>query len=224
MLRADVIGGFLALHSNPTYLEIGVDTGITFHALPCARKIAVDPHFKFRPEASTEAVVYHEVPSDEYFGGLVHPDEKFQVIYIDGLHTVEQTLRDLLNCTEYLDDDGVIVIDDVIPSSFSASLPALEDVEFVRTVMPTETDLSYMGDVYRLVFFVQTFMQSWSYATIAENHGQLVMWRGNRPAVPERTVEAVGRMDLVAMYREYQGFNRRPLAEIIAAYRSARGL
>lgn len=223
MLRADVIGGFLALHENPTYLEIGVDTGVTFHALQCARKIAVDPHFKFRPGESTDAVVYHEVPSDEYFGSLVKEGERFQVIYIDGLHTMEQTLRDLLNAIEYLAEDGVIVVDDVVPSSYSASLPSLADVEFVRTVMPTETDLSYMGDVYRVVFFVQTFMQSWSYATIGENHGQLVMWRGKRETVPYRTVEAVSRMDLVTMFRQFDGFNRKPLAEIVADYQTALG-
>ena len=67
-------------------------------------------------------------------------------------------------------------------------------------------------------------MQSWSYATIAENHGQLVMWRQNRRAVPERTVEAVGRMDLVSMFRTYDGFNRKPLAEIVQDYRTARRL
>ncbi len=224
MLRADVLGGFLKLHDEPTYLEIGVDTGVTFHALEAKRKIAVDPHFKFIPGPSGEAVTYHEVPSDAYFGGLVRASERFDVIYVDGLHTFEQTLRDLLNATEYLADDGVIIVDDVVPSSFSASLPDLADVEFVRTVMPTETDMSYMGDVYKLVFFVQTFMQSWSYATIAENHGQLVMWRQNRRAVPERTVEAVGRMDLVSMFRTYDGFNRKPLAEIVQDYRAARGI
>ncbi|WGM32279.1 class I SAM-dependent methyltransferase [Brevundimonas sp. NIBR11] len=223
MLRADVIGGFLALHENPTYLEIGVDTGVTFHALECARKIAVDPHFKFVAGESTEAVVYHEVPSDEYFGSLVRDGETFQVIYVDGLHTMEQTLRDLLNAIDHLADDGVIIVDDVVPSSYSASLPSLTDVEFIRTVLGTETDMSYMGDVYRVVFFVQTFMQGWSYATIAENHGQLVMWRGKRATVPDRTVEAVGRMDLVTMFREYAGFNRKPLAEIVAEYRAASG-
>lgn len=224
MLRADVIGGFLKLHDNPTYLEIGVDTGVTFHALETRRKVAVDPHFKFAHAPSTEAVIYHEVPSDEYFGEHIAVGERFHVIYVDGLHTFEQTLRDLLNATEYLTDNGVIVVDDVVPSSFSASLPDLSDVLFVRSVMPSEQDMSYMGDVYKLVFFVQTFMQSWSYATIAENHGQLVMWRQNRREVPERTVEAVGRMDLVSMFRSYDGFNRKPLADIVQDYRVARGL
>lgn len=224
MLRSDVIGGFLALHEKPRYLEIGVDTGVTFHAAATARKVAVDPAFKFQPADNTEAVEYHQVPSDDFFGERVRDGERFQVIYIDGLHTLEQTLRDLLNAIEYLQDDGVIIIDDVVPSSYSASLPHLSDVEFVRSVMPSETDLSYMGDVYRLVFFVQSFMQSWSYATIAENHGQLVMWRAKRASVADRTVEAVSRMDLVSMYRQYDGFNRRPLAEIVAAYRKDRGL
>jgi len=71
---------------------------------------------------------------------------------------------------------------------------------------------------------VQTFMQSWNYATIAENHGQLVMWRGNRRTTPNRTVEAVSRMDLVSMFREYDGFNRKPLSEILSDYRMARAL
>lgn len=222
MLRSDVIAGFLALHEDCRYLEIGVDTGQTFHALNAERKVAVDPHFKFSPNPDLQGHEYYEVPSDDYFGKIARESDVFDVIYVDGLHTVEQTLRDLLNAVDHLSQDGVIIVDDVIPSSFSASLPALQDVEFVRTVMPTETDMSYMGDVYRLVFFVETFMQGWNYATIAENHGQLVMWRSTRESVRERTVEGVGRMDLVTMFREYESFRRMPLAEIVAHYRDGR--
>ena len=72
--KADVIQGLLSLYRNARYLEVGVAQGRTFHMVTAARKVAVDPKFRFnvaeaessRPEAS-----YHEVPSDSYFGGIV---------------------------------------------------------------------------------------------------------------------------------------------------------
>ena len=79
---------------------------MTFNAIQASRKVAVDPRFRFKvaearsgdaPEAE-----FHEVPSDEYFGRIADPDERFHVIFLDGLHTLEQTLRDFTNALEFL--------------------------------------------------------------------------------------------------------------------------
>lgn len=130
MDRPDVIQGLLNLYSNPSYLEVGVNHGITFHAITAARKVAVDPKFNFdvpqarlRPGGATSD--YHEVPSDDYFANRPAGD-MFDVIFLDGLHTFDQTLRDLLNAMTCLKPTGAIVIDDVTPSSYAASLPTME--------------------------------------------------------------------------------------------------
>lgn len=226
MLRETVLAGFLAQHADPSYLEIGVHSGHTFHPLQAAFKVAVDPDFQFElptPNVTPE-VEYHQVTSDEYFGVLATPGKKFDVIYVDGLHTAEQTLRDMLNAVECLKDDGVIVVDDVVPSSYAASLPDFDDFDRVRKSIALEADgHAWMGDVYRVVFFVQTFMQGWEYAVVEENHGQLVMWRKRRREVahPERTIEWAGRVDLVTMIKNFGDMQRMPYANILEAYKAA---
>jgi hypothetical protein len=226
MLRADVVQGFLNRFTNPSYLEVGVESGVTFHALNAHRKVAVDPRFAFQvPEPRiTQAVEYHEVLSDDYFGGLGPETEKFDVIYLDGLHTAEQTLRDILNSVEYLADNGVLVIDDVLPTTYSSSLPSVDDVLLIRSHRPPEAaDESWMGDIYRLVFFVESLMQGYSYATVKENHGQLVMWRAQRKSVlnPAQTLTQIGSLDFANMLRRLPEFRIMPYTDIMQEYSMA---
>ena len=49
-----------------------------------------------------------------------------------------------------------------------------------------------MGDVYKLVWFIDSFYQGLRYRTISNNHGQAVVWRESRPSVTERSVTEVG--------------------------------
>jgi hypothetical protein len=185
--QADVLNALLSLHRSPSNLEVGVSRGETFHQVNAARKIAVDPTFRFsvpdykpvNPNAR-----YHEVESDVYFGRIARPGDSFDVIYLDGLHTLEQTLRDLLSSLSFLKDRDVIVIDDLYPSSHSASLPSQSDARIVRAKAGIKRK-QWMGDVYRLVFFIDSFMQQLSYRTVEENHGQLVVWRKQRQWVTD---------------------------------------
>jgi tetratricopeptide (TPR) repeat protein len=215
--RAEVVQTFVNLYSDPSYLEIGVSLGLTFHAVKANRKIAVDPKFQFPPgEREVRGMTsYHEVPSDIYFGELVPPNAKFDVIFLDGLHTLEQTLRDLLNAVSLLSPYGVIVIDDVIPNSYQASLRDLDNFSEVRRISGLK-DRSWMGDVFRLVFFIDTFLQQFSYATVLENHGQLVLWAARRKAgeLQPRNLEHICRYEYCDVLRNKSVFKLRPLSEI----------
>lgn len=188
--RHQVVRRLLDLYDQPRYLEIGVATGATFHRVDAPTKVAVDPRFAFdlvEAQRSNPGATYHQVTSDEYFGAIVGDDEKFDLIFIDGLHTFEQTLRDLTNALEHLQPRGVIVIDDVRPPTYLASLPDREKYAEVRAWLETE-DKRWMGDVYKLVYFIDTFFQQLTYRTIRNNHGQTVVWRERRPSVTQRTV------------------------------------
>ncbi|NCF75239.1 MAG: hypothetical protein GWO87_01995, partial [Xanthomonadaceae bacterium] len=48
-------------------------------------------------------------------------NKKIDVAFIDGLHTYEQSLRDVKNCLNNLDDNGVIVVHDCNPLSEAAA-------------------------------------------------------------------------------------------------------
>ncbi len=222
VMRSGVVQAFLDLYPDPHYLEIGVSRGATLHALTAARKVGVDPKFKFDTAAEGQpGVEYRVETSDAYFGALGR-EETFDVIYLDGLHTFEQTLRDLLNALEHLRPKGVILIDDIYPVSYAASIPNLSASKRLRRELGVEK-AAWMGDVYRLVFFIQSFCQSLSYAGVAQNPGQLVVWRGPRPegSFPQRRVEEVARTPYEAAVLERSVFGFTALAGIVEAVRAS---
>jgi capsular polysaccharide biosynthesis protein len=227
LTRAEVVQSFLDLYEQPAYLEIGVNEGATFNHVVAKIKTAVDPNFQCDATNKTEngqRIQFFELMSDEYFGAAAEEHQKFDVIYLDGLHTFEQTLRDLLNSIGRLNPQGVIVIDDVIPNSYHASLP---DLRFFQLVLQEtgSKDMSWMGDVYKLVFFIQSYFQQFSYATVKENHGQLVLWRHRRPAskLVDRKIEQIGRLEYCEMIAQREAFKITPLADIVAAVKAGFG-
>jgi hypothetical protein len=160
--------------------------------------------------------MYHEVASDTYFSRLKPKGEMFDVIYLDGLHTFDQTLRDLLNSIECLKPNGVIVVDDVMPSSYAASLPDWDESIRFRGLIG-DPDQSWMGDVYRLVFFVRDYLTAFRYASLRENHGQTVLWRGARPHVhAPLDVEAIARLDYATAIFQQEAFNYQQFQAIVA--------
>jgi hypothetical protein len=224
MTRDAVLQGMLALFDAPHSLEVGVSQGVTFHNVEAQKKVAVDPVFRFDVEAARKqnpSARYHDVTSDAYFASIVDPDERFDVIYLDGLHTAEQTLRDLLNALTYLKPDGIIVIDDVKPSSHLASIPNRPTFAKVREFIGSNSK-TWMGDVYKVIFFVDTFLQQLSWRTVAENHGQAIVWRKRRPSVTERLISAVGSKNFEDLVLEASVLRVTPYQEIVDEIRTAR--
>ena len=216
MQRAEIIAGLLSLYRSPRYLEIGVYNGDSFLPQRAARKVAVDPSFRFDAAAARAAhpkAEFHEVESDDYFGRLAKPGEQFDVIFIDGLHTFEQTLRDFLNATERLATGGAIVIDDVRPSSALAALP--DWGEAARRAEAGEAwDRDWMGDVYRVLLFIDSFVQGFSFSTVAETGSQTVVWRTPRGSVRRRDVQAIAAFAYEDLAAEEAVYNLQPYAEI----------
>ena len=225
--RPQVLQTLLGLYESPSYLEVGVNHGLTFHALRASRKVAVDPCFNFDVEAMRATpengdAVYHEMTSDAYFESISGSADRFDVIYLDGLHTFDQTLRDLLNAVALLKEGGVIVIDDVLPSTYASSMPTMERFFELRTSLGLD-EHSWMGDVFRLIFFVRDYMPAYSYATINETHGQTAIWRGTRQRTDVgRTVEDIARLAYGdAMINKAQ-YNFQPIADIAKALAASR--
>jgi hypothetical protein len=224
MTRHEVVQGLLALFEAPRYLEIGVAKGVTFHAVRAAEKVAVDPRFGFDVAEAARAnptARYFQVTSDHYFGRIVGTDERFDVIYLDGLHTAEQTLRDLLNALEFLKPDGIIVIDDVKPVTALAAIPDRATFARVRAYLGSR-EKAWMGDVYKVVWFIDTFLQQLSWRTVAENHGQAVVWRKRRGEVRPRTIQEVGLTSFEQFVADIDTLRIAPYAEIVAAVRTGR--
>ena len=92
---------------NCNYLEIGVADNFTFNSvpLPLENKVGVDP----------SAGGTHRMTSDEFF---LQNEKKFDVIFIDGLHTYEQCQKDCLNSLKFVNDNGIIIFHDFLPKNY----------------------------------------------------------------------------------------------------------
>ncbi len=134
--RTDLIQIFINNLKARVYLEIGVSKGHSFLKVKCNRKIGVDPEFRISGKKKIKHCIkdfrnifnrYHEMTSDDFFTRHKHDLISLppQVIFIDGLHTFEQTLKDCYNSLNFLSDGGVIVLHDCDPPTEASSTPAL---------------------------------------------------------------------------------------------------
>lgn len=113
----NIIQWCIDLMGAETYLEIGVRNGDSFLPVRCANKIGVDISF---PVKFSDGLLY-EMSSDDYFD--LHASF-FDVAYIDGDHTYEQSLKDVLNCLQWMNPNGVILMDDCNPIHREWATPA----------------------------------------------------------------------------------------------------
>ena len=141
MDRIEAVNAVLVSEGDATtYLEIGVQEGIGFRGARARTKIGVDPKFtnrglRWRARAAPARVRFgpHEgdflfaCTSDRFF-------EKQQrllgraplnCVLVDGLHTADQSYRDVLHSLEWLNDSGTIVMHDCNPPSEVAALPSM---------------------------------------------------------------------------------------------------
>lgn len=86
----------LDLFEAPDYLEVGVSRGGTFLALKAAANVGVEPSF-YSTKAETTTNFISTTTSDDYSSQIATRGTAFDVIYLNGLHTSEQTIRALID-------------------------------------------------------------------------------------------------------------------------------
>lgn len=129
--RLDLVNFACKVTNAQSYLEIGCNKNEVFGYVNCAHKVGVDPR-----QGGT-----HRMTSDEYFAINT---EKFDVIFIDGLHYYEQVKKDFENAIQVLNDHGIIIFHDMFPTQERwAVVPEPEDLT---------TYGCWMGDVWRMSF------------------------------------------------------------------------
>lgn len=180
-----------------SYLEIGVETGVTFERVCIAERTAVDPTFSFDiTQHADKTTTFAEMTSDDFFSGLA-ATECFDIIFIDGLHTFEQTYRDLCNVILHSHSHSVILIDDTVPSDVYSALRIPEQCWAFRAASGSEGDSSWHGDTFKVVFAIHDFHLSLDYRTIVgSGNPQTLVWRSGanhrRPALD--SLETISRM------------------------------
>ena len=124
--RIALVNLICASKTDPAYLEIGCFNDALFSSVIARKKVGVDPQRGGTVRAT----------SDDFFE---QNQEKFDIVFIDGLHTFEQVRRDVANALRCLNPDGWIALHDMLPRNW------LE--EHVPAIWPT-----WNGDVWKVAF------------------------------------------------------------------------
>ena len=104
--RWDLIDYLIQKNKFENYLEIGCDDDQLFSKVNIRNKIGVDP-------VSGGNI---RKKSDDFFSTN---KDKFDLVFIDGLHIYEQVKKDILNSLKFLNENGMILVHDCLPDSLS---------------------------------------------------------------------------------------------------------
>ena len=111
MKRYNFINDLIQKYGYKRYLEIGVDNGTNFSQVICESKESVDP----ATGAYQHARPTYTATSDDFFENTAPSLEKWDIIFIDGLHHADQVDRDIENALKNLKPNGSIVLHDCNP-------------------------------------------------------------------------------------------------------------
>ena len=104
--RWNLVKYLIEKNSYHDYLEIGCDQDQLFSKIKIKHKIGVDPVSGGNLRKT----------SDQFFR---ENNEKFDIIFIDGLHTYEQVRKDIVNSINCLKENGIILVHDCMPDCLS---------------------------------------------------------------------------------------------------------
>ncbi len=158
MNKREVIQKVINKIGAQTYLEIGVSSGSTFLPMKVKNKIAVDPNFTISLKNKIKWTIlnpnnlnarYFPITSDKFFNEQ-QCCEGFDVVFIDGLHTHEQTLVDVNNSLSKLNPGGVIIMHDCYPPNETAAYPA-KSIEHASLVNIPGFTGEWCGDVWKTI-------------------------------------------------------------------------
>ncbi len=105
MTRTQLLQYLMTKFNYQSYLEIGCANDHNFNQISATIKVGVEPH-----PAHGGTV---RMTSDEFFA---QNKDKFDLIFIDGLHISEQVDKDIVNSIKWLNDNGTIVMHDCSPA------------------------------------------------------------------------------------------------------------
>jgi SAM-dependent methyltransferase len=153
MLRFDIINYLISVNGYKSFLEIGTQAKINFTSVSVDRKVCVDPD----PNAEADYLL----TSDEYFENNF---EKFDIVFVDGLHHADVAYRDIVNSLRILNPGGCVVVHDVIPYSYEAQVIPLQKASDLGTT-------PWNGDVWKSWVKLRTERTDLFMSCINTDHG-----------------------------------------------------
>jgi hypothetical protein len=142
------------------YLEIGVEYGYTYSNTHFIVKTGVDPD----PKCSYPNI--KKCLSDEFFEkkgkdlgkdltlGKIEDKDKYDVIFIDGMHHSENVLRDFNNSVNVLSKGGFLFLDDILPLNYNEQLKIPRLHHYENGILKYGEE--WTGDVWKFVYHLLT--------------------------------------------------------------------
>ncbi|MBW4034800.1 MAG: class I SAM-dependent methyltransferase [Proteobacteria bacterium] len=189
------------------YLEIGVFTGLTFRAVEIQERTAVDPAFAFEiTEVENDLTRCISTTSDDFFAThKIFPP--YDIVFIDGLHTFEQVVRDLSNVILNTHKRSAILIDDTVPIDVYSAIPDQNAALNFRNAAGIDNSM-WHGDVFKTVFYIHDFWPNLNYRTImGDDNPQTLVWRSNSESEGPifNSLEAISRLSYFNMRDNISG-------------------
>lgn len=159
MHRSTVINSIINHIKAIKYLEIGIDSGNNFNLVVCENKIGVDPNLN--------APCSFHMTSDDFFE---QNKDRFDVIFIDGLHHADFVERDILNSLSVLNNGGYIICHDMNPTN--------------ETMQRLPREVSYwMGDCWKAWVKLRSTIDNLSMYVIDTDCGCGIITKGKQDLI-----------------------------------------
>ena len=191
--RVAVVAAELARRRPARYLELGVGSGVVFLHVRAYRKVGVDPvssvpRWKwFLHPNSLIRGSFFRTTSQRFFDAL-DPVARFDVVFVDGDHSYEGSLRDVDRALPHLADDGVILLHDCNPPSRESASPNSADAR----------GGPWCGEVYKTIIELRASRPELAVETLDTDFGIGIVRRGHGESLDlaPQAIAALGYDDL----------------------------
>jgi len=190
--RTTIIQHLINKFNYRIYLEIGVERGINFFQIDTELKLGVDPNFVIPGGVKdTEKEKFFTMASDEFFANPPKEilERGLDIVLIDGLHTYEQSLKDVENCLKYLNPNGIIVMHDCLPDSPATAMPTLEEAK-----KHPDFKGNWTGDVYKTIIHLRATRPDLFVAVVNTDWGIGIIKKGEPENMLSMSIEDIKNM------------------------------
>jgi len=177
--RQTVVQKIIETKKYNSYLEIGTFHDELFKNIKCDKKVGVDP-------VSGGTI---RKTSDEFFKDN---KEKFDCIFIDGLHYYSQVKKDIENSLKVLNPNGIILLHDCLPNNhFEQAVPRCQ--------------MTWNGDVWKAIVEMRTLNYVDTYVGAFDNGIGLILKRKNTMPLqkPRVSFKKLSYEDYYNNYKDY---------------------
>ena len=161
--RLEIVQNIINKKNYSSYLEIGTFKDELFGFIKCKDKIGVDPVWGGNIKKT----------SDKFF---LENTQKFDLIFIDGLHHYKQVKKDIINSLKVLNDGGMILMHDCMPKNY-----------YYQAVPRCQYD--WNGDTWKAFLEVRVKDDVGAYCCYADQGIGVILKRKNRNKLNLNTVK-----------------------------------